>query len=93
MPPGRTQGVDRGFPSESNRSRVPPAGAPCFAAGAAGGIAATRLLENLLFSVRTYDPVTYGSVSVMIASVAFVAGWLPARRAARMDPLAALRRE
>jgi predicted permease len=63
------------------------------AAGAACGIAVTRLLENLLFSVRTYDPVTYASVSVMIASVAFVAGWLPARRAARIDPLVALRVE
>ena len=63
------------------------------AAGAVCGIAVTRLLENLLFSVRTYDPVTYASVSVIIAAVAFVAGWLPARRAARIDPVVALRVE
>jgi len=43
--------------------------------------------------VRTYDPVTYASVSVIIAAVAFVAGWLPARRAARIDPVVALRVE
>jgi putative ABC transport system permease protein len=63
------------------------------AAGAACGIAVTRLLENLLFRVRTYDPVTYVSVSVMIGAVAFISGWLPARRAARIDPLLALRVE
>jgi ABC-type antimicrobial peptide transport system permease subunit len=63
------------------------------AAGAACGIAVTRLLENLLFRVRTYDPATYVSVSVMIGAVAFISGWLPARRAARIDPLLALRVE
>src|SRR5262252_129197 len=63
------------------------------AAGAVCGVAVTRLLQNLMFSVRAYDPLTYMSVSVMIASVAFVAGWLPARRAARIDPVLALRVE
>lgn len=57
------------------------------------GIAVTRLLETLLFNVRAYDPLTYASVSVLIAAVAFVAGWLPARRAARIDPVMALRVE
>jgi len=49
-------------------------------AGAVCGIAVTRLLQNLMFSVRAYDPVTHMSVSAMIAAVAFVAGWLLSRR-------------
>ncbi|HLK46837.1 MAG TPA: ABC transporter permease [Bryobacteraceae bacterium] len=57
------------------------------------GIAVTRLLENLLFNVRAYDPLTYVSVSALIAVVAFIAGWLPARRAAGIDPVVALRVE
>ncbi len=63
------------------------------AAGFLSGIAVTRLLENLLFNVRAYDPLTYASVSALIAAVAFVAGWLPARRAAHIDPVVALKGE
>jgi len=60
-------------------------------AGVICGIALTRLLESLLFNVRAYDPLTYAGVSLLIAAVAFMAGWLPARRAARIDPALALR--
>lgn len=63
------------------------------AAGVVCGIAVTRLLENLLFDVRAYDPLTYASVGALIAAVAFLAGWLPARRAARIDPALVLRME
>ena len=63
------------------------------AAGALGGVAATRLLESLLFNVHGYDPLTYLSVSALIATVAFLAAWLPARRAMRIDPAMALRVE
>jgi ABC-type lipoprotein release transport system permease subunit len=50
------------------------------ALGIVCGLAVTRLMGNLLFDVPTYDPVTFGSVSLLVAAVAFVAGWLPARR-------------
>jgi len=43
--------------------------------------------------VPSYDPVTFGSVSLVVAAVALVAGWLPARRAARIDPMLALRQD
>ena len=62
-------------------------------AGGLCGLAATRLLEALLFNVRAYDPLTYISVSLLIATVGLVAGWLPARRAIRIDPALALRVE
>ncbi|HEY1240626.1 MAG TPA: ABC transporter permease [Bryobacteraceae bacterium] len=61
--------------------------------GVVCGLAVTRLLENLLFNVPAYDPLTYASVSGLIAAVAFIAGWLPAQRAARIDPVVALRAE
>ena len=63
------------------------------AVGVVCGLVVTRLLETLLFNVQAYDPLTYASVSALIAAVAFVAGWLPARRAARIDPVMALRVE
>ncbi len=63
------------------------------AAGIVVGIGVTRLLEGLLFDVQAYDPLTYASVSALIAVVAFLAGWLPARRAAHIDPVVALRVE
>jgi ABC-type lipoprotein release transport system permease subunit len=45
----------------------------------------------VLFNVRAYDPSTYAGVSVLIAPVAFMARWLPARLAASIDPALALR--
>jgi ABC-type antimicrobial peptide transport system permease subunit len=61
--------------------------------GIGSGLAVTRLMANLLFNVPTYDPLTFGAVAMLVAGVAFIAGWLPARRAARIDPVLALRQE
>jgi len=63
------------------------------ALGIVCGLAVTRLMGDLLFDVPSYDPVTFGSVSLVVAAVAFVAGWLPARRASRIDPMLALRQD
>jgi predicted permease len=63
------------------------------AIGVAGAFAATRLLSSLLFGVGVWDPLTFGSIVVLIAVVAFLAAWLPARRAARVNPIIALRAE
>ena len=63
------------------------------ALGIAAGAMVTRLMSSLLFNVPTYDPLTYGTVSVLVAAIALVASWLPARRAARIDPVLALRQE
>jgi putative ABC transport system permease protein len=66
-------------------------------AGLAAGVAAsaglTRLLSGLLYGVRPLDPVVLGSVSALLAGVALFASYLPARRAAKIDPMAALRCE
>jgi putative ABC transport system permease protein len=59
--------------------------------GAAGAAAATRLLRALLFETSIYDPTTFIVVPVLLAAVAFVAAYLPARRAANVDPMVALR--
>jgi putative ABC transport system permease protein len=63
------------------------------AAGAAGSAGLTRLLSGLLYGVRPLDPVVLGAVSLLLAAVALFASYLPARRAARIDPMAALRCE
>jgi putative ABC transport system permease protein len=61
------------------------------AAGLAGALAATRALTTLLFGVTTTDPITFAAVAGALAIVALLASYLPARRAARVDPMAALR--
>jgi len=61
--------------------------------GLAGAAAATRLLQNLLFEVKPGDPLTYAAVATVLTVVALAASYIPARRAAKLDPLAALRQE
>ena len=61
--------------------------------GLAGAFAATRLLNSLLFGVGASDPVTFVAIVLLVSAVAFIAAWLPARRATRVDPIIALRAE
>ncbi|MDE3137045.1 MAG: ABC transporter permease [Acidobacteriota bacterium] len=61
--------------------------------GLAGALAATRLLAGMLFGVGSHDTATLISISVVFFSVALLAGYLPARRAMRIDPQSALRCE
>ncbi|MEY2551526.1 MAG: hypothetical protein QOG12_1670 [Verrucomicrobiota bacterium] len=61
--------------------------------GLAGAFAATRLLNSLLFGVGASDPGTFAGIVVLVSIVAFIAAWLPARRATRVDPIIALRAE
>ena len=62
-------------------------------AGLASAVALTRLMETLLFEVRPTDPATLLSVAAMITFVAAVACLVPALRATRVDPMAALRED
>jgi putative ABC transport system permease protein len=61
-------------------------------AGLAGAFVLTRVIANLLFSVAATDPATFLWISVLLAAVSFFACYLPARRAARLDPIKALSR-
>jgi ABC-type antimicrobial peptide transport system permease subunit len=63
------------------------------AAGLAGTYYATRVITSFLFDTTPTDPVTLITVVGLLGSAAFVAAWLPARRAASVDPLSALRAE
>jgi putative ABC transport system permease protein len=63
------------------------------AIGLAGAWAATRVLKNFLFEVTPFDPLTFAAVSLLLALVALGACYIPARRAAGIDPLVALRYE
>ncbi|HKV69902.1 MAG TPA: FtsX-like permease family protein, partial [Gemmatimonadales bacterium] len=86
---GAQPGQVVGLLVQENLSRV--------AIGVALGIVAafgvTRVLKSLLFEVSSSDAVTFGSTAVLLAAVALVATWWPARRATRVDPMIALRAE
>ena len=63
------------------------------AIGLAGAVSLSRLVKGLLFGVAATDPLTYAITLALLAAVACIACWIPARRAARVDPLVALREE
>jgi putative ABC transport system permease protein len=61
--------------------------------GLQGAVALGRVMSSLLFGVSATDPVTYAAVVLVLIAVAAAATWIPARRAARVDPVVALRYE
>ncbi|HKA36472.1 MAG TPA: FtsX-like permease family protein, partial [Thermoanaerobaculia bacterium] len=63
------------------------------AIGLAGAFAASRALSSLLFGVGPADPATYASVALILGATALASSYLPARRAARVNPINALRAE
>ncbi len=61
--------------------------------GLGAAVVATRFLSTLLYGVSPTDPATFAVVALILGAVALLAGWLPARRAARVDPASCLRYE
>jgi len=61
--------------------------------GLLGAFAVTRVLPSMLYRVSAADPAVNGAIVVLLALVALVASWLPARRATAVDPMTALRSE
>jgi predicted permease len=63
------------------------------ALGLSVAVVATRVLSNMLVGIRADDPITYSMVALVLAVTALAASWIPARRAARVDPMVAIRAE
>jgi putative ABC transport system permease protein len=63
------------------------------AIGLAGAYALTSVMKDLLYGVAATDPITFAAVTTILAAVTLLAGYLPARRATRIDPVLALREE
>jgi ABC-type antimicrobial peptide transport system permease subunit len=61
--------------------------------GLVASFALTRTAASLLYELKPNDPLTISLATLLLAAVAFIAGYLPARRAARVDPMIALREE
>ncbi len=61
--------------------------------GIAGALVLSRAMSSLLFGITPYDPSTYVAVTAILGSTAFLAAWIPARRATKVDPLESLRSE
>jgi predicted permease len=61
--------------------------------GLGAAIAMGRLIASMLFGLKPYDPITLGGAALLLAFVALAASWIPARRAAHVDPIKALRHE
>ncbi len=61
--------------------------------GVAGSLALSRTMQNMVFGISAFDPLTFVAVVGLLTSAALLAAWLPARRATRVDPMIALRAE
>jgi ABC-type antimicrobial peptide transport system permease subunit len=59
--------------------------------GIAGALSSSQFVGNLIYGISARDPITLAAVCVLLALVAALAGWLPARKAIRVDPMVALR--
>ena len=61
--------------------------------GLVGALFVTRFMRSMLYGVSPFDPVSFVAVAAILSAIAFIASYVPARRAAKVDPIVALREE
>ena len=61
--------------------------------GVVGAFGVTRVIASLLYNVTPTDPISFGGVAIFLTAIAFLASYLPARRATTVDPIVALRND
>jgi putative ABC transport system permease protein len=61
--------------------------------GVCAALALTRFMSSLIYGVKTWDPVVFVSIAVLLSAVSWLATYIPARRASRVDPMVSLRYE
>ena len=64
-----------------------------FVIGLVAAAMVTRVMTSMLVSVSPTDPLTFASIVLLFVAIAIAASWIPARRAARLDPVVALRED
>jgi putative ABC transport system permease protein len=74
-------------------SKIPVENGVLIAIGIAGAFGLTRFLSSLLYHVKPVDPLTFAAVPILLATISLLASYIPAWRAARVDPMVALRYE
>lgn len=75
------------------KSKPAPVSYKTILAGTMLSLGMTRLISGMLFGITATDPLTFAGVAALLGTVAFLANYLPARRASKIDPMVALRYE
>jgi putative ABC transport system permease protein len=85
--------LKRSLAETQREALLSPGDLPGAAVGVAGCAAVSQILSKVLYGIGSHDPIAFIGVPVFLLGIAFLASYIPARRATRVDPVVALRYE